>query len=113
MSPLSLFCPLTADTATCKQVAEHTAGALFPQQGGCEEHFAAALCKRLSKQELLEKGTVFGMRGSSRLYADPQTGGEETADICVVDMQNWSSKCFLYVHVLICSGQPFLNSHYH
>lgn len=97
---------------TCKQVAEHTAGALFPQQGGCEEHFAAAQCKRLSKQELLEKGTVFGTRGSSRLYIDPQTEGEETAGIHVDMQKNWSSKCFLYVHVLLSLGQPFLNSHY-
>lgn len=29
--------PLAADTATCKQVAEHKAGAVLPQQGGCQD----------------------------------------------------------------------------
>lgn len=37
--------PLAADTAACKQVAEHTAGARCPQQGGRQEHSAAASCK--------------------------------------------------------------------
>lgn len=60
--------PPAADTATCKQVAEHKAEALFPQQGGCQEHFAASLCKRLSKHKQLEKGAIFFCRrGSCRL----------------------------------------------
>lgn len=52
VSPSVPVLPLAADTATCKQVAEHKAGAWFPQQRWVVRNifFAAG---RLSKRELL------------------------------------------------------------
>lgn len=65
-------------------------------------HFAAALCKRLPKQELQKRGQQLAGEGLSEKMQNVE---EETANICV-NNQNYCFKSVLYA--LSESGQALL-----